>query len=85
MASPQVRIAEEIVAAAQAERGDLGFPRDASTATVVSELMREGLAARRARVKREHRVALYLQWAGDADLGDDVRDTLRWAIEGGVA
>jgi hypothetical protein len=85
MASPQVRIAEEIVAAAQAERGDLGFPVDASIATVVSELAREGLAARRARARHEHRVALYAQWAGDAELSDDVRDAMRWAIEGGVA
>ena len=85
MASPQLRIAEEIVAAAQAERVDLGFPSDTPIATVVSELAREGLAARRARVKHEHRVALYAQWAGDAELSEDVRDTMRWAIEGGVA
>lgn len=85
MPQSQFRIAKEVVAAALSERTALGFTIHESDNAVMSALAREGLEARRARARRERRIALYAEWAAEPDLSEGVAETARMAVDGGFA
>jgi hypothetical protein len=81
MASVQVRIPKEVVAEASAERRALGFSSDEPIGTVVSELVRDGMEYRRRQQLERERDATYAAWAEDAELRENLRQTVQWSIE----
>ena len=81
MTSVQIRVAQEVVAAASTERTKLGFTPDEPIGTVVSELVRDGMEYRRLQRRERARADTYAAWADDAELHEDVRQTFEWTIE----
>ena len=81
MAGRQVRIAEEVVAAASTERVSLGFASEAPIGVVVSELARDGIEYRRMQQRERARAAVYAEWAENDELHEDVLQTMQWTIE----